>query len=206
MKIIAISDIHGNYKIVEKIPKYDILVIAGDLTDFENPDIVDKILERVKKPVLAVPGNWDSIEVLKKLEKHDVSIYGRGRVINGIGFFGCGGANGFIGDLGFTEDEIKETLITGFHELPRDIPKVLVSHAPPFGYCDRIITGVHVGSSAVADFIGKVDVIISGHIHEARGIEITSGTTIINCGFGQIGQYVEIEYKNGKFNASLKNL
>ena len=206
MKIVAISDIHGNYEVLKKLPEYDLLIIAGDITNFSPAEITDKVFEIVKKPLLAVPGNCDPIAVLKKLENRNVSLHGNAKIINNIGFFGCGGANGFIAGLGFTEEEIREILNRGFEKIPDGVPKVLVSHAPPYGYCDRIAIGEHVGSIAVAEFIGNVDLIICGHIHEARGVEKEKGTVIVNGGFGEKGEFAEIEFVDVKFDVKLNKL
>lgn len=206
MKIIALSDIHGNYEILKKLPEYDLLLIAGDITNFGPAEITDKVFEIVKKSILAVPGNCDPLAVLEKLKQHDANLHGESKIINNIGFFGCGGANGFIAGLGFTEDEIRRILKNGFENLPKNIPKILVSHAPPYGYCDRIVTGEHVGSIAVSEFVGKVDMIICGHIHEARGIEKVKGTTVVNGGIGGKGEFAEIEFANGEFKVKLNKL
>lgn len=207
MKIVAISDLHGAHEVLSLLPSFDLLIIAGDITNFGPATMVDKIVEMVEKPLLAVPGNCDPEEVLNKLKRHYINLHGEARVIGGMAFFGCGGANGFIGtSLEFTEEEIRKILKEGYEQLPKTMPKVLVSHVPPFGFCDVTRNGAHVGSVAIADYIDEVDLIICGHIHEARGIEKVGKTIIVNCGFGEKGEFAEIKFTNGKFDIELRKL
>jgi hypothetical protein len=73
--------------------------------------------------------------------------------------------------------------------------KVFVPHAPPRGTrLDRTFSGVHAGSTAVRDFITahSPDVVISGHIHEARGTDTMGATRIVNCGQAGKGEYAVV--------------
>jgi len=59
-------------------------------------------------------------------------------------------------------------------------PLVLVCHAPPYGTAlDRIRPGLHGGSTAVRDFLARVEpeYFFCGHIHEAEGVAIELGKT-----------------------------
>ena len=48
---------------------------------------------------------------------------------------------------------------------------ILVTHGPPRGVLDRVVSGERVGSSALADAVARVRprLHVFGHIHEARG-------------------------------------
>ncbi len=207
MKIISISDLHGNYEVIGKLPKSDLLIIAGDITTNGPPEAVDKILKISKSKVLAVPGNWDTEDILQRMKEYKINIHDDFRVIDNIGIFGCGGTNSFIGTvLEFTEDKIEDILERNFEKVKDTKFKILVSHTPPYEHCDLTVMGSHVGSKAVAKFIGRVDLILSGHVHESRCIDEFKGTLIVNSGLGGAGQFAEITFDGNRFRAKLKNL
>lgn len=60
MKILAISDPHGDYskieEIIEKAGDFDLAVVVGDITNFGPDEKVDELLGMFDKPVLAIPG------------------------------------------------------------------------------------------------------------------------------------------------------
>ncbi|MFY9201941.1 MAG: metallophosphoesterase, partial [Methanosarcina flavescens] len=71
MKILAISDPHGDYskirKMMEKAGDFDLVVIVGDITHFGPDEKVEELMELFDKPVLAIPGNCDQRSILKTL-------------------------------------------------------------------------------------------------------------------------------------------
>jgi len=50
---------------------------------------------------------------------------------------------------------------------------IFVTHAPAFGYADRIFKGDHVGSRAIGELLERANVLchIHGHIHHSFGQE-----------------------------------
>jgi Icc-related predicted phosphoesterase len=61
----------------------------------------------------------------------------------------------------------------------------LVTHAPPYETrIDQTTRGEHVGSKAVRSIINryKPTLAISGHIHEAKGIDKLNQTILVNPG------------------------
>jgi hypothetical protein len=102
----------------------DLVILSGDLTNFGGPAETRKVLDDVRAScanVLALPGNLDQREVIPYLEQEGIALHGRGRVVDGVGIFGCGGSN--ISPFGtpteLTEDEIYEKLRAGY-EMVRD--------------------------------------------------------------------------------------
>jgi len=72
MKILAFVDLHGSARALEKIKtqskQADIIVCAGDISIFENN--LDKLLlelNKLKKPVLIIPGNHEEDSGLSEL-------------------------------------------------------------------------------------------------------------------------------------------
>jgi hypothetical protein len=194
MKLLHITDIHGRTNYPGKVPRMakdaDYMIISGDITHFGHYSEADGIitgLSEHKRDILAVTGNCDNAGVRDLLADKGFDLEGKGVEVGDIGFFGLGGSNAtpFNTPNEKGEDEIKETLETGYR-LIRDMPVIiLVSHPPPWGTdCDITGSGVHAGSRAVREFIqsNRVDYCLCGHIHEARAMNRIDSTWIINPG------------------------
>jgi Icc-related predicted phosphoesterase len=94
------------------------------------------------------------------------------------------------------EEEIARRIEKGFVQVRECPVKVFVPHAPPYGTrVDIIHLGIHVGSTAVRDFIeaAKPAVVVCGHIHEGRGQDILEESRIVNCGAAMNGYFATIE-------------
>ncbi|WP_324735926.1 YfcE family phosphodiesterase [Thermococcus sp. SY098] len=207
MRIIAITDIHGNENkakwLVEKIKdeKFDVLLIAGDITHFKGRGSAEKSLKyflEFKKPVFAVMGNCDGRDVLDLLEELGINLHDKRIEINGIGIVGFGGSNitPFSTIWEFHDAEIWESLNKNYRD-----GDILLMHVPPYGTkVDRTFTGLHVGSKALRKFIEEKQppLVICGHIHEARGIDEIGKTLIVNPGPLFRGHYAVIDINEGK--------
>lgn len=206
MIVVGLSDIHGNFSIIEKmrdiLAKADVTLLVGDITNFgrevETRQVLNSVMHSARK-VFAVSGNCDYQEVDSFLNAQNVNLHGKGDVCNGIGFVGLGGSliTPFQTPNEFTEDEIEHYLAHGHSQIPSDIPMILVSHQPPVKTkCDRIASGDHVGSSAVRNFIENHQPIIcfTGHIHESVGVDKIDDTHIINPGMLNKGCYAYAEF------------
>ncbi len=201
MIILGLTDIHGDVsnvdKFSDKILEADVILLVGDITNFgrevETKLVVDKIRE-YNSNVFAVSGNCDYSEVDAWLDQEGLNIHGKGVVINGIGFIGVGGSlvTPFNTPNEISEDDFQRAMEKGIADLPKDIPFVLVTHQPPFQTkCDRLSSGMNVGSKSVRDFIehNKPLICFSGHIHEARGVDRVGETDVINPGQFGAGRY-----------------
>ncbi|MCD6371596.1 MAG: metallophosphoesterase, partial [Candidatus Aenigmarchaeota archaeon] len=89
MKILVLADIHNDTENlmkfldkVEEITNFDLIVAIGDFTDVNIPkgfttidigNIIIEILKTRKKPILAIPGNFDK-ELIKLFEDEDISL------------------------------------------------------------------------------------------------------------------------------------
>lgn len=225
MDIIIFSDIHNDVENLlsyfDKIKelKFDVVVCPGDFTDINTPkgftqeDITKLIiteLKGLKKPFLAVPGNVDTKDIINILEKEDVSIHGKGRVINDFGFYGYGGAKTpFETNIEPGEEELKMGLKNAWKDVEKMKYKIQVTHNPPFGTrVDMVQSGAHVGSSVVKGFIESYDPIlaISAHIHEARGIDQLKKTFLINSGRFPEGYFGLVNIENGSVKGRVLNL
>ena len=82
-----------------------------------------------------------------------------------------------------------------------------MTHNPPHGVrTDKVAPLVHVGSKLIREFIEEKKPIlaISGHIHEAFGIDSIGQTLLLNPGALCDGRFatVEIIKENGKYKAT----
>src|SRR5215475_3204496 len=100
MKFISISDIHMATRNLERMGEVlrdcDLMILAGDLTNFGGDADMGKVLADARRAcpnVLAVPGNLDQRETFAFLENEKVAIHGKGIVRDGVAMFGCGGSN-----------------------------------------------------------------------------------------------------------------
>jgi uncharacterized protein len=191
MKIFAISDPHGDYskikKMMDRAGDFDLVVIVGDLTQFGPDEKIEELLEMFDRPVLAIPGNCDQRSILRALDASKATnLHGKTEQLGNIRFIGLGGSNPtpFNTPFELSEEEIERALegMVCSAEKAEDCGTiVLLTHAPPHGARDELPFG-HVGSKAIRKFVDRVDLVICGHIHEAKGSEKIGNTLVVNPG------------------------
>jgi uncharacterized protein len=194
MNILGLTDIHGHVKALQDmndmILAADLILLVGDITNFGRQAEIESILSALEphgEKVLAVSGNCDYPEVDVCLTDRNLNLHATSVVVDGIGFLGLGGS--LITPFGtpneMSEDEIESCLDRAYARIEPDTPFVLVSHQPPHGTrCDRLASGMHVGSRSVRNFIEKRRPLacFTGHIHESVGTDWIGATPIINPG------------------------
>ncbi len=189
-KILAIGDIHGDTKLAEKLAekavkeKVDLVILAGDITLFNQyfKGIISPFV-KAKKQILLIPGNHEpnlTINLLSKIYTNTKNLHGSHHKINDLGIFGAG-YDSLLGPFWIEDEEIFNTLKKSHEKIKNAKRKLMVTHALPAGSKSEIFE--YSGSLAVAKAIKefKPDIAISGHIHEAGGIEEKIGKTrVIN--------------------------
>lgn len=126
------------------------------------------------------------------------------------------GLNIIVADI--TYDEWHNPIIKRFLKWCKKAkPDIIVSHAPPFGHVDELSTFArmtrlrrtngkrkHAGVKVLLKIIKKYkpQLVLCGHIHEARGIANIGKTKVVNT--GAFGHYAIIEIKNNKVKIKLK--
>ncbi len=205
MRIIALTDIHGSYTKVQEIltkeKGVDAVIIGGDLTNVgtsKEAEEAIRLFQSYVQTLFVVAGNMDLPELDDTFDKLRISINSKGRILNEAGFFGVSGSpfTPMHTPYEIPEEEIKKRSESGWQEVQSARWKIFVPHAPPRNTkLDRIRAGMHVGSTAVREFIEKYqpDVCVCGHIHEARGTDVIGKTQIVNCGPAGKGCYAVIE-------------
>ncbi len=185
-KILAIGDIHGDTKFVEKLVKkakeedVDLVIIAGDLTFLEQStkNLIGPFVKE-KKEVVLIPGNHETMSTINTLTQ----IYQGTRHVHGysirkgdLGIFGSG-YEPSTGPFFIEDEEIFKMLKKG-NEKVKDIKKkIMVTHAHPKGSVAEFsgFPGSKAIQKALKEF--KPDVLISAHIHEAGGLQEKIGKT-----------------------------
>lgn len=209
MYILCITDIHGEVDLLyelfgekEFFTGIDLIIFAGDITHFggykQAKIILQPALESGYK-ILAIPGNCDNEGVAEFLDEAGINLHGRGIVLDDTGFMGVGGSNftPHSTPTEYSEQQIAAFLDRGFRDIAACKRKVLISHPPPKDTAlDQIRPGVHVGSSAVREFLIKNEIIfcLCGHIHESTGRCRVGTAECLNPGAFREGKYKVVEF------------
>jgi len=205
MKIVAISDGHGN--LPNNIPSGDVLVIAGDISpswdhsvSFQkhwlesvfNPWL--KSLPFDKDHIVLVAGNHDFIfdtnpNLVPELECQ--YLQNSSIVINDMKFYGHPYTSIFY-DWAFMLDTKK--LEEENNKIPFDT-NVLITHGPPLGILDSVNDGKYMRNNLGSHSLRKrvndlinLNLHVFGHIHSSHGIQMPNkyhinnkGTTFVNA-------------------------
>jgi Icc-related predicted phosphoesterase len=169
----------------------DLVIIAGDITDFGPSELGEDILNEVSSydvPVLAIPGNCDPESIHGKIEcSNAINIHARSIVIKNVGICGFGGSNPtpFNTPLEFEEVEIYDEARKAMESIKDQKITLMVTHAPPHGTnTDLVDSGVHVGSESLRKVIEEFQpsLNVCGHVHEAQGTDKIGKTLVVNAG------------------------
>ncbi len=170
-RILAVSDIHGSRSgslaVRDFINEYspDLLIVCGDITHFGPASWARDFFNSIHIPVMAVNGNCDTNDVIALLGKDtDRNLMNRHRQFQKLEIVG-----------------LQHPLDDSF-EFPEKID-ILVSHVPPKG-CNDFIRAGHIGDMWLNQVIEerKPRLLISGHVHESRGICTLGRTICLNPG------------------------
>lgn len=202
MRLLIISDIHSSRKVPAKAAalardsNVDAIIVAGDIFDHDADRAVDMLREIASagREVLFVPGNMDEprladIEARGKI----IALHGRCEYLGEIAFLGLGGAvhGPFTTPFEYGEDQASTKLELAAN-MYRGGDLVLVSHCPPRDTkVDQVPSSTHAGSLAVRRFVEKMKpiLVVSGHIHESRGLDRLGDTWLLNPGPARQGYY-----------------
>jgi len=223
MRILVLADIHSRLEklaeVLEKAEKekVDAVVCAGNLTDcFDNPldieqiDVADMVVQKLlllKKPLLCIPGNHDPYEVVDLFEDYGVNVHDRTRTIGGVTFIGFGGAQTpFNTVFEPSEEEVAEALDYNGKKLEQGKFVLIVHNPPKDTKMDKVLSGEHVGSKSVREFIlSKKPLLgLSAHIHEGAGEDKLDQTVLFYPGPVINGKYGIVEIDGNKIKTEIK--
>ncbi len=162
MRFTIVSDLHG-----ELVKLKGVVLNAGDMVPYDAygkkaEEIYRKLFSLVDGEMFFVMGNVDKEEAGKvATEFPNVHLLDNEVVdINGVRVFG----------LNLSRYD------------PRENFDILLTHYPPYGYCDTNRYGQHIGEPFVLDLIRKYrpKVCVCGHVHGAAGTCRFEDTLLIN--------------------------
>jgi Icc-related predicted phosphoesterase len=209
VRIAYVVDVHDRFDAVARaldaIGEVDVLLVGGDITTFGTPEDATRAIElwRPLAPrLLAVAGNMDSPAIDARLVELDVSIDGRGVVVDDVGFAGVSAAplSPLHTPYELDDDELTRRSEAAFAEVRGARARIFCPHAPPHDTaCDRLRSGEHVGSVVVRRLVEREqpDLVLCGHIHESRGTDELGATQIVNPGPVSSGHYVLVDVDGG---------
>jgi len=202
MRAIVVTDIHKKASTATLVNKAaeehdaDCVLILGDFCEFGPVSFASDYIKAINKPVYALPGNCDPLELPAAVSKVAKDMHGKAATVGGVKIAGLGGSNPTIFNTPFelSEEHIFEMLDPICSKVT-----VLMVHAPAFGHLDRIPNGMRVGSTSIRKIVEKhrPAVVLSGHIHEERGIEEADGTLFVNPGPAKEGYAALLVIENG---------
>jgi Icc-related predicted phosphoesterase len=213
IRVAAVGDLHfgqdsaGTFrpKLQQLSDQADVLLLAGDLTRFGDPDEANVLaaeLEGLTVPVVTVLGNHDyhsdrNKEVRQAIEAADVVVLdGEGIVLEigglRVGIAGTKGfGGGFAGASGseFGEPEMKafvahtrgvsDRLSSALGSLSADVKIALLHYSPIKGTLqgERLEIYPFLGSYLLAEAIDRVgaDLVLHGHAHHGTEKGVTPG-------------------------------
>ena len=199
MKILFITDLHGHFDALAKLPTADVLLVGGDFTNFGSPEEFQaavRLVEARFPSFRGVAGNLDPGEDADHVLAAAGHLLGTTvQTVNGIRMMGVSGSHVCPRPTPYEwDDESRSQLLD---ELTLPHVDVLITHAPPYGFgADVIPSGVHVGSQYIKRLAEMTlpTVHLCGHIHEASGVFAENGAVLVNPGaFGDEGNYALME-------------
>jgi len=209
LKLLAFTDFHGNNDAFARARqllrkgKWDGILVAGDIINHDSELAKRRLTElaEVSGPLFFVPGNMDNPELVSWPGTSSVRpLHGKSATIGPAFLVGLGGSplGPFHTPFQIRDEEATRVMAEAMVGFSKG-KLILVSHCPPINTkLDIVPSGEHAGSLPVRNFIEKFKptLVISGHIHEAKGIDSIEETTLINIGPAQRGNYAEITLNN----------
>jgi Icc-related predicted phosphoesterase len=202
MRIAATADLHFNPQNYARLKDQfervrddaDVLVLAGDLTNYGQPDEMEPLLNvllRLRIPTIVVLGNHD-YESGKEAELCRMMVAAGIKVLDGTAYerdgVGFAGTKGFVGGFGrgmltaFGEREIKQFVQTSIDEALkleramsqlRTKKRVVVLHYSPIidtveGEAREIFS--FMGTSRLGEVVDRhgADLVVHGHAHHGK--------------------------------------
>lgn len=190
MKILFISDTHGEHQKLNNLPQADILIHSGDISrrgkDYEIEDFIKWLSSLDFRYKIFIAGNHDFYfegKIISKVQEmlpQDVFyLCDTGITIEGINIWGSPITPTFF-NWAFNRDR-GSNIAKYWDKIPQNTD-ILITHGPPFRILDQTISGSNAGCE---DLLKKIELIkpkyhLFGHIHEAYGVYETAYTTFIN--------------------------
>jgi len=202
LRVYAVADIHGKHNRFERVRdnllrlKADLLVVAGDITNYTKPGIILSRLNALPVPVLVIRGNSDlrRVEGLFAALPNCMPTHAVCTMVNAIPFVGISGTLPipFRSRISLNENRDLKKI-----EPLVNMHTVLMTHTPPYGYQDLVMGRFHAGSKGLLKLIKNCQpqLVLSGHIHEDGGVSMIGKTHVVNCALSRktAGAFIRFE-------------
>lgn len=219
MKVLPISDIHGKpqpFAYIKEFFKkgdFDIITISGDIWEGTSPNgkyKIDDLQKTFDVPIVMIQGNHDYWSTSTfDLYPNIHLLHNETVEIDGVKFFGTPYTTTFL-DWNWMMSEGE--LFKMWDSLIPENLDVILSHGPPYGFCDNVNQSVYghnseskLGSKALlAVLLNKSPkYVFCGHIHSGdRFKQMNNGTKIYNVscldeayqfdGFNPVPEIIEL--------------
>jgi len=219
LRILAIADLHGCIEPLQRLEgqAFDLVVVCGDLHGRGSRGEARSLAETLATfgpDVLVVPGNMDPHEFVSMWDGAGLKVVHRRSWVKGdVGFLGMGGTVARSPKMlrsstrfYHRDEEVYSVLSKLCGEISKAKIKVVLAHQPPFGLLDVTWNGEHTGCLSLRRFLEErqPDLLLCGHIHEARGEAVLGKTKVVNLGefckgYGVVvstGGRVEVDLKS----------
>lgn len=200
--IAALADLHGY--LPKQVPDCDVFVIAGDVCldiygGRKGPQaqamwLYDEFwpwARALPMPVVMTWGNHDwigePVHGYASLAENVHVVVDGSVTVAGVKFW-CSPWTPPFFNWAFMRPEPE--LAELYETVPDDVD-VMVTHGPPYMMCDRTLESKYAGSKALRDAVGRLQpqLLLCGHIHEARSEAGYGRTRVVNC------SYVDAAYR-----------
>lgn len=197
MKIVCISDTHGLHHLMKPLPEGDLLIHAGDITEYSTQDEVDQFISWFDKQPFTYKiftgGNHDfALEHTAGglvsgnntffLNNSSVEIYG-------LKIYGSP-ITPYSLDMAFNRRNGEE-LQAEWNKIPHDTD-ILITHVPPEGMLDNG-GGCPYLADTLKNYHPKLHVF--GHIHNGYGKVEAQATTYVNASLANEKDIMDMEYR-----------
>lgn len=189
MRLLAFSDLHHARNraaaIVAASAGADLVIGAGDFCNHrQGLDAALALLSGLRAPMIAVPGNAESVEELTAAAGQGTTVlHGTETTFGTLKIFGLGYAVP-VTPFGSWSCDLTEEFAEA--QLNKCVAAdILICHAPPRGVADRSASGQSLGSTAIRSAVERLqpDLFLCGHIHDSWGQEGRIGATrVVNLG------------------------
>ena len=189
MKILHISDTHGNHHRLLDLPEADVVVHSGDFTmngsEAEAIDFMNWVCDLPYRHKIFICGNHDDCLYGANIDGLDDNVHylcNSGIEIDGLKFYGV---PMFMGDC------VTDRQSHNYVRIPADTD-VLITHCPAYGILD-FDDGINYGSEEILERLPSLPNLkahLFGHIHAQHGILEQNGVTFSN------GAIMNADYTN----------
>jgi Icc-related predicted phosphoesterase len=179
MKILHISDTHGKHHLLKDLPKADIIVHSGDMSedgkDSEVLDFLEWFCDLDYPHKIVVAGNHDLCLDGEQIENLPPNFH---YLCNSVVEIEC---IKFWGVPYFLSNELNGNTAQLMAKIPNKTD-VLITHRPPYGILD-FEDGNNFGCVDLLQAVSKIrpKYHLFGHVHAGYGVEKVQYTTFVNA-------------------------